>query len=290
MPDCRPPRAERYWSRALAVSQQALACGALIPLDTQQIRDPLLEPFVLRELRAAPPRHLQPGGPRPNPFLPWDRPLQVDRLETGHVLLLNKYPVQEGHLLVITSDWQPQSGWLRPQDWRAVARVGADTGGLWFFNSSATAGASQPHRHLQLLPRAADQSSCPLAPLLRQQLQGNREPWPWAYRLSRRQDPAGGDLAEIYRRHCRELGLGSPERDEAPLQAYNLVFDDEAFLTIRRQRERQAGFSVNGLGFAGFLLSTASSDQDWLLQHGPWELLAAVASPDSAIPRLRQVD
>lgn len=289
LPDCRPPRAERHWSRALEVSQRARQCGALIPLVTQRIREPSLEPFVLRELQSAPPRHLQPGGPRPNPFLPWDVPLQVDRLETGHVLLLNKYPVQEGHLLVITSDWQPQSGWLRRCDWQAVAAVAADTGGLWFFNSSATAGASQPHRHLQLLPRRADQSSCPLAPLLCEQLQGRREPWPWAYRLSRREDPAGGDLPELYRRHCQELGLGTPEREQAPLHAYNLVFDDQVFLTIRRQRERQAGFSINGLGFAGFLLCSARSERSWLLEHGPWALLAAVASPDSVIPRLQQV-
>lgn len=291
MPDFRPVRAESHWGQALEVSRQALQCGALVPLDTRLIEEPALAPFLLRELCSAPPRHLRPEGPRPNPFLPWDPPLQVDRLETGHVLLLNKYPVQEGHLLVITSDWQPQSGWLRPRDWQAVARVAADTGGLWFFNSSGTAGASQPHRHLQLLPRRSDQESCPLAPLLREQLQGSRPPWPWAYRLSRRDDPrAGGDLPELYRRHCRELEIGTAEQDEAPLQSYNLVFDDHWFLTVRRRQERQAGFSVNGLGFAGYLLSTPGSDLEWLRRHGPWALLAAVAAPDSVISRLRCVD
>ena len=283
--------AEHLWRRAVEVSGQALSQGALIPLATRLIHDPLLEPFVLRDLTARPPRHLRGGGPRPNPFLPWDAPLEVTRLGGGHVLLLNKYPVQEAHLLVITSDWQPQNGWLRPLDWQAVAEVAADTGGLWFFNSSATAGASQPHRHLQLLPRHQGQSSCPLAPLLHDQLAGRLEPWPWAYRLSRRSDPQhGGDLPELYRRHACDLGLGSPEQQEAPLHAYNVLFDDAWFLMVRREREHQAGFSINGLGFAGYLLSTAGSDREWLLQRGPWALLQAVASPRSVISRLRSLD
>jgi ATP adenylyltransferase len=48
---------------------------------------------------------------------------------------------------------------------------------------------------------------------------------------------------------------------------------------VRRWREHGAGFSVNGLGFAGYLLCTEVSDRDWLEQHGPWALLASVAVP-----------
>ena len=284
-------RAERLWQAAREVTGRALEQGALVPLDTRLIQHPQLDPFLLRELTGVPPRHLGQAGPRPNPFLPWDRPLEVARLGAQHVLLLNKYPVQEAHLLVITADWQPQSGWLRPDDWQAVARLSADTGGLWFFNSSATAGASQPHRHLQLLPRSCGQPSCPLADRLLAQLQGRQAPWPWAYRLSPRSDAAGcSDLPELYRRHCQDLELGTPERQSAPLQAYNLLFDDDWFLTVRREREHQAGFSINGLGFAGYLLCTAGSDRDWLLRRGPWSLLEAVATADSVIPRLRKLD
>ena len=284
-------RAERYRRLAGTVSQQALACEALVPLQTTVVQEQALKPFLLRELRAFPRPAVRTAGPRVNPFLPWDRPLEVDRLSTGHVLLLNKYPVQDSHLLVITSDWQPQNGWLRPEDWQAVAEVAADTGGLWFFNSSATAGASQPHRHLQLLPRQDGMDSCPLALLLLAQLQGQAPPWSWAYRLSRRWDPIGGsDLPELYRRHALDLELGSATDEPCPRHAYNLVFDDAWFLTVRRRQEHQAGFSINGLGFAGYLLCTPSSDQEWLLRHGPWALLEAVACEGSVFSRLRRVD
>jgi ATP adenylyltransferase len=272
-------RAEHWLRRAEAVSAEALAEGALVPLQTRVHDLPALHPFVVRELLSRSPRHLRPEGPKPNPFLPWDQPLEVDRFGGSHVLLLNKYPVQANHLLVITQQWQPQGGWIATEDWAAVARVGADFGGLWFFNSGATAGASQPHRHLQVLPRQAGESSCPLAPLLRSQLAGAAPPWPWAYRLSPRWDAAGGrDLPELYRRHALALGLGSPAAEAMPRHPYNLLVDDDWFLGVRRVREHGAGFSVNGLGFAGYLLSTERSDRDWLERQGGWALLAAVAA------------
>lgn len=280
-----PVRAERYWQQGLACSRRAQACGALVPLHTEALDSPELAPFLLRRLTSRPPRHLRPEGPRPNPFLPWETDLQVELLGDHHVVLLNKYPVQPGHLLLISQGWQPQAGWLSPVDWRAVATLAIDTGGLWFFNSCTAAGASQPHRHLQLLPRAAGQRSCPLAPALLQQLGDaagtTPDQWPWAYRLSRRlswSDP--DELGALYRAHARSLGLGDPAHDPQPRHPYNLLFDDDWLLTVRRRREHCAGFSLNALGFAGYLLATDASDLTWLDQHGPLELLRQVAWPE----------
>ena len=236
-------------------------------------------PFVVRRLLSATPNHLTRAGPRPNPFLPWDQELAVAPLGSSHLLLLNKYPVQTGHVLVITQQWEPQQGWLGAADWGAVAEVDRDTGGLWFFNSAPAAGASQPHRHLQLLPRLAGSPSCPMAPQLLAQLQGDQAPWPWRYRLSRRHqygDPE--ELMALYGDHARALGLGNPASDRQPRHPYNLLFDDEWFLTVRRRRDDWAGFSVNALGFAGYLLVTDRSDLDWLRGQGPWALLETVAS------------
>ena len=280
-------RAERWLQRAVEVSATALAEQALVPLQTRLLEQPGLAPFTVRELLARPPRYLRPEGPKPNPFLPWDRPLEVGLLGDSHVLLLNKYPVQFCHLLVITRQWQPQTGWLDPADWRTVAAVAADTGGLWFFNSGATAGASQPHRHLQLLPRREGEPSCPLAPQLEAQLRGEVGGWPWSYRLSPRHDPVHGtDLEGLYASHCQDLGIGKPGSGLPPRQAYNLIFDDNWFLTVLRCREHGAGFSVNGLGFAGYLLCTEGSDRGWLERHGPLALLASVASPPNCQPNV----
>ena len=259
---------------------QAKQIGALVPLSTDLLPLPGLEPFVLRRLLSHTPKHLRPGGPRPNPFLPWDPALEVQRLGSSHVVILNKFPVQPGHLLIISQQWSPQAGWLDAHDWRAVTQVAADTGGFWFFNSCAEAGASQPHRHLQLLPRRADEASCPLAPRFERHLDGEQQPWPWQFQLSRRQscdDPE--ELGRLYRSHAMALQLGSPLTDGQPRFPYNLLFDDNWFLTVRRDREHCAGYSINALGFAGYLLATERSDLHWLELHGPVELLRRVATP-----------
>ncbi|MEX0587947.1 MAG: ATP adenylyltransferase, partial [Cyanobium sp.] len=152
--------------------------------------------------------------------------------------------------------------------------------------------ASQPHRHLQLLPRHTETPSCPIAAHLRAQLgsfngSGDASPsrWPWAYRLSRRHDPIGGsDLEALYLAHAEQLGLGSPLNAPQPLHPYNLLFDDDWLLTVRRTREHCAGFSLNALAFGGYLLATEHSDLDWLIRKGPWQLLQAVASPKPFVP------
>ncbi|MBL6797423.1 MAG: ATP adenylyltransferase, partial [Synechococcus sp. BS307-5m-G39] len=47
---------------------------------------------------------------------------------------------------------------------------------------------------------------------------------------------------------------------------------------IRRRKERASGFSLNALGFAGYLLATENSDLGWLEQHGGERLLQEVVS------------
>jgi ATP adenylyltransferase len=83
----------------------------------------------------------------------------------------------------------------------------------------------------------------------------------------------------LYSQQLAQLGIGCAHRNRKPLHPYNLLFNDEWFITIRREKEHCAGFSINALGFAGYLLATDRSDMGWLKQHGPLELLNQVATP-----------
>ena len=273
-------RAESLWRQALDRTDQARESKALVPLSTELMDAAHLSPFVLRRLLSQTPKHLRADGPKPNPFLPWEQDLEVAPLGSSHVLLLNKYPVQPAHVLVISQGWQPQEGWLSALDWQAVASVASDTNGLWFFNSAATSGASQRHRHVQLLPRQAGEPTCPLEPWFNSQLNGERETMPWLHAISRRTDPTNHlDLPWLYSQQLEQLGLGRANQDPKPLHPYNLLFNDQWFITIRRDKEHCAGFSLNALGFSGYLLATDHSDLDWLGRHGPMELLKQVATP-----------
>ena len=155
-------KSQFIWSRALEISRKAVNCGAVIPLNTIKYKSSEeCCDFELRFLKSPIPKYLIEYGPKRNPFIPWDSRLEIQPINDKHTLILNKYPVQIGHMLLITNTWMPQNGWLNKDDFEAIQNVDNDTTGLWFFNSSKEAGASQPHRHFQLLPRHLTESICP---------------------------------------------------------------------------------------------------------------------------------
>jgi len=267
-------------------SQEALENGALRPLSTD------IETwagsgeggFEIRHLVGAPPRHLRAAGPKPNPFRPWDQRLELTRVGNEHVLILNKYPVQLGHMLLISQSWQPQMGWLSLVDWTAVCQVNQDTGGLWFFNSGPQAGASQPHRHLQLLPRKQGDRLCPRDAWFQQHLLDATSSRPMdslERSISIKPLPltwSGSVLLEVYLDLCQHSGLGSPQQNEKPLAPYNLLISAGWMALIKRSCDEVHGYSVNALGFAGYLLSTERSNRTWLEAHGPEALLKKVVA------------
>ena len=91
-------------------------------------------------------------GPRRNPFLPYEDALYVAAITPTHVALLNKFPVQDDHLLIVTRAFAPQEALLDADDFLALAACLAEVDGLAFYNAGEVAGASQPHKHLQLVP------------------------------------------------------------------------------------------------------------------------------------------
>ena len=269
--------------QANGVAAEAKASGALVPLRTSltHLMGEGGTSFELRHLLSATPKHLRAAGPKPNPFLPWDQRLEVERIGDSHVVILNKYPVQSAHMLLITQTWQPQTGWLSLDDWRALALVDATTTGLWFFNSGPNAGASQPHRHLQLLPRAAGEPICARQDWFRRCAADPTvladDPLFRSSRVAPLTSPLTGEtLHRIYLSLAGELGLGSPSNDSCPRGAYNLLLSRQWMAIVRRQTEGIRGFSVNALGFAGSLLSTDESDREWIQRSGPEALLRAV--------------
>ena len=285
---------EYFWSKALERSEQAEANGSLIPLMTTPIElsGTDSERFELRALNAALPKHHRPEGPKPNPFRPWDPQLEVERIDSSHVLILNKYPVQRAHMLLITQDWASQVHWLSPGDWSALVHVDRDSTGLWFFNSGPRAGASQPHRHLQLLPRHRQERICPRGSWFRRHLQSSALTSPddhVADPLSRScvmaarprsVDPGEESmrLHDLYRSLAERLGLGEISAQQPPSVPYNLLLTQSWMALIRRSQDECHGFSVNALGFAGYLLATDRSDLSWLQAHGGDQLLRMVVS------------
>src|SRR2546423_3608767 len=82
--------------------------------------------------------------------------------DPSHNLVLNKYPVIPNHSIIATKTSKPQTDVLEEDDlaithaclraWSEGSSHDSPRRLFAFFNSGEHSGASQPHRHLQLLP------------------------------------------------------------------------------------------------------------------------------------------
>ena len=269
---------EKYWKKALDQTSLSIDDESLYPLNTEIITRDLYHKndFIIRKLDTSKFNKKKIYGPKQNPFCPWEKILEIGKIGENHQLILNKYPVQKGHILLITKNWKPQNGWLDINDWKAIQQVNEDTSGLWFFNSSPIAGASQPHRHFQLLRRSKDEISCP------------REKWFLEMKLGKDDDCKLKNniivynfnflenyisLFELYLELCEKIGLGNPRSNSKPRYAYNLLITNKWIAIIKRKNDHIHGISINGLGFAGYLLVTEKSDINYLKKVGPEKLL-----------------
>ena len=269
---------EIYWKKALEQTRISIDDKSLYPLKTDIITNDLYkkDDFIIRKIDTSKFNNKKLYGPKQNPFCPWEKILEIDKIGDNHQLILNKYPVQKGHILLITNNWKPQNGWLDIKDWEAIQQVNKDTSGLWFFNSSPIAGASQPHRHFQLLRRSRNEISCP------------RENWFLEMNLDQNINSKlkkniivskfnflenSVSLFELYLELCKKLGLGDPISDKKPIYPYNVLITNKWIAVIKRKNDHIHGFSINGLGFAGYLLVTEKSDVNYLKKFGPEKLL-----------------
>ncbi len=276
-------KSESLWSKALEISRKAVNSGAVIPLNTIKYESSeLCCDFELRLLKSPLPKYLREYGPKRNPFIPWDTRLEIQQINDNHTLILNKYPVQIGHMLLITNSWKPQNGWLTENDFEAILNVDNDTSGLWFFNSSKASGASQPHRHFQLLPRHYNESICPrynwFCSLLNNELDTNSE---ISHCVSIRvrnknKDSSSNDLFNSYKSMVNEMNIGEIGLINKPSKPYNLLITSKWIALITRKTDSSNGFSINALGFAGYFLGTKRSDIDTLIKFGPERILKDV--------------
>jgi len=269
---------EIYWEKALQKTKISINSKSLFPLNTIDVTRNLYQgnDFVIRELDITKFKKNTLIGPKINPFKPWDNTLEIDSIGKDHHLILNKYPVQLGHILLITNEWKEQNGWIDIKDWEAIKEVNKDTTGLWFFNSDPLAGASQPHRHIQLLRREPLELSCP------------REKWILDFNNVKNKNQRfcknlllkkfsktlnEENIHQIYKDLSYKLGLGDPKVDKKPKYPYNLIFTNRWMLLIKRKIDNLYGISVNALGFAGYILVTEKSDIKYLKRFGPEKLL-----------------
>lgn len=283
------------WARVRERSRHALARGALSPIDTEEHVLPETGiPFSVRRISTVKQKEEaleEQGRSGANPFLPPDPDLVVAGLSDTHLAVLNRFPVMRHHLLILTRGFEHQALALTAGDFHALARCLAEIDGFAFYNSAPEAGASQPHRHLQLIPFPLGRGPEPtpveraLGPVLQDPGRGALPAFPFRHAVAPLPEQAWEDPGEV--RHAAEalrlgyralaarvgLRLTTGERT-AP---YNLLATRRWMMLVPRRREHVEGVSVNALGFAGSFLVEDREGLEVVRRRGPIAALRAVA-------------
>jgi len=285
-------------------TEQALACGALQPIITDQtIINQSGVAFLVRsvsslarkrQLRTADEKH---GRQDHNPFLSPEPELTVADISDSHLAVLNKFNVIDRHLLIVTRRFEDQETLLTHADFSAAWRCLQEFEGLAFYNGGRVAGASQRHKHLQFVPlpltqgirgtpmdvawstvtRAGEPVCLPDLPFAHVFLLFPDRP------ADNWEDAATYSLAS-YRQMLSHQWVEPLVKDGCECQSrpYNLLFTRRWMLLVPRSAETVEGVSVNALGFAGSLFVRNQAEMETVRRLGPMELLKSV-TPDAIL-------
>jgi sulfate adenylyltransferase (ADP) / ATP adenylyltransferase len=267
----------------------------LCPIDTVQtsIEDGGVR-FLVRQVSslARKDKARRAGSAGGDPFLPYDPDLFVADISDTHLALLNKFNVIEHHLLIVTRRFESQETLLTVSDFAALLACMGQFRSLGFYNGGAAAGASQAHKHLQIvrLPFAEGGPALPIDPLLE------------SARIARDIGTVAGlayahafaplDLfaapvhemarmaCERYRALLDEVGLRAVNVDGELRQSapYNLLVMSSGLMLVPRSRGSVEGVPVNALGFAGSLFVRDEAQMRVIDRLGPMKLLQQAAA------------
>ena len=288
------------WTRILETTGEALNCGALKPIQTEGrvMADGGVD-FLVRIVSSLARKdadkilladNIKGKKEKSNPFLPYEKEMLVADVSNTHLCLLNKFNVIEHHLLIVTRGFEHQETLLTVRDFQAIWRCMAEFEGLAFYNGGKIAGASQDHKHLQLipLPMASTGHPVPIESHIHQpqETPGVIPGLPFLHAFKRfssitgiPHNMAAKTLQQMYRLMLQQVGMNPFTEREETLQTrpYNLLFTREWMLLVPRSKEFFESISVNALGFAGAMLARNPEEMDLIQKKGGMEVLKHTA-------------
>lgn len=288
----------RLWTRVIEQTEYALHTGALqsIPTDYEFVEQNGVN-FLVRTLsnlvRKDEAKQAKTTTSKDfNPFLPYEEDLFVADISDTHLCLLNKFNVVDHHLLMITRAFEDQENWLTWQDFQAMWVTLAEIDGLAFYNGGKIAGASQKHKHLQLvpLPFTTQGVKIPIAQAIASTQftgsVGTSPMFPFVHAIAqldpnwvKSPDTAATATLECYQNLLDTVGIATNEfQSDKQSDAYNLLATRQWMLIVPRLQESFASISVNSLGFAGSLFVRNDEQMQILKNYGPMTILQQVVS------------
>lgn len=248
-----------------------------------------------------------------NPFLPPDKDLFVCHLSSTHSLVLNKFNIVPYHALVITREFVPQEEPLTAADFSATWQVltAMPRGGLSYFNRGPVSGASQPHKHMQIVPLPLNSSLLnsgngdvllqdpPFWPAIAETTAG-KPTWsagvtsvsrfPFANFVARIDSTASvSDAGEMLAKaHATLVDLAFkaatmniksfPQAAEIDVSnfSYNTIATKEFIMVVPRSKEGSGPLNCNAMAFAGSFFVRGADELAFIKEKGPFEILKDV--------------
>lgn len=283
------------WHSLARTTEHALASGALrsFPTIHAYIEDSGVR-FFVRVLAALREKSVARTKQEADPFLPPEKDLTVADITDTHIAVLNKFNVVDHHLLIVTRHFEDQNTLLTLLDFEALWVCMAEYNSLGFYNGGREAGASQRHKHLQMvpLPLAPAGPPVPIIPLLPGQgpiaATGSIPAFPFLHSYVRlRPDivykprEAAIETFELYTAMLKSVGMNGPVASTLTRQAqpYCFVVTREWMLLVPRSREHIEDISLNSLAFAGSFFVWNKEQLERLRDFGPINALRAVSMP-----------
>ncbi|MCT7996929.1 ATP adenylyltransferase family protein [Laspinema olomoucense] len=290
---------DTLWFKVKHCTKQGIESGALqsIPTDSEFLETQGMR-FLVRILsnlvrkqkaKQSEAKKTQKSGQEFNPFLPYERDLFVTDISPTHVCLLNKFNVVDYHLLLVTREFEDQEMLLTLADFEAMWGCLQQFDGLGFYNGGKEAGASQRHKHLQLvpLPIAAEGPRIPLEAAIMSATVidgvGKIAAFPFDCAVSFF-DPdlfnhpleAAQISLKSYFQLLATVGLKAEETSPKQAGPYNLLMTRNWMLIVPRSQENFESISINSLAFAGSLFVRNAQEMELLQSAGPLKILETV--------------
>lgn len=291
---------DTLWQKTVQITESARQTGALKSIETQYyfIKQDDIS-FLVRSLanvirkekaKKEQEQKEKKTGKYFDPFLPYEEDLFVGNITSTHLCLLNKFNVVDHHLLIVTRDFESQENLLNINDFIALWGCIKEVDGLAFFNGGKDAGASQRHKHLQLvpLPFIPDTEYLPIAPAIERvefnNSTGTIPSFPFknaiaCIELTSFDNPltAAKTMLDCYYALLEQVGFTLDKNTIQQPGAYNFLATRKWMLIVPRSQESCHGISVNSLGFAGSLFVKNPASLKLLKKISPLKLLSQVS-------------
>ncbi|MGS0696717.1 phosphorylase [Shewanella sp. 0m-4] len=260
------------WTIAEKLTKSGVQTGALLPLTDA---DTLIEldgiNYVGNIVTENMAKKHQPQVSLHDPFLaPYDPALYIGEIGSEHVCLLNKFPIITPHILICAKECLSQTSALRLVDFKAWIQGFSSADTLGFFNAGHDAGASQMHRHMQIVKTPITLEALILSGKL-----------PFKHYLFQFEHLDAQLLIQHYNAAMLKFGRYKATLTDgaADCLPYNILLTQGWMLIVPRSTNVVGTVSGHGLCYSGRFLVNSEQQLCWLTEYGFLQFLTECGYP-----------